>query len=77
MPLGFYERHTLVPVSDKQKKSEEDFRFYKKMLRTKIVSSVCFAASVIETEHRLGSTAKLLPQELHSASQHQTVIALK
>ena len=42
--ISFYERPILIPVFNKQKKSEENFGFYKKMLKMKIVSSVCLAA---------------------------------
>ena len=41
--------------------------------------SICFVASVIEAAHSLSSAsgaAKLLPWELHSASQHQAIITL-
>ena len=49
-----YERPMLIPVFSKQKKSEENFRFYKKMLKMKIVSSICLAARVTEAAHAPG-----------------------
>ena len=52
--ISFYERPTLIPVFSKQKKFEENFRFYKKMLKMKIVSSICLAARVTEAAHAPG-----------------------
>lgn len=54
LTVHFYERPTLIPVFSKQKKSEENFRFYKKMLKMKIVSSICLAARVTEAAHAPG-----------------------
>ena len=51
---SFYERPMLIPDFSKQKKSEENFRFYKKMLKMKIVSSICLAARVTEAAHAPG-----------------------
>ena len=48
----------------------------KNAIKAKAVSSVRFVASVLEVAHILGNPAKLLPQEPHSASQHQITIAL-
>ena len=50
------------------------------MTKREIKFSVGFAASCIEAAHTWGSKnspAKLLPRDLHSASQHQATRALK
>ena len=44
-PLGFYERPTFVPVLTSQKKSEEDFHFYKNRRRVTIAFTVLIAAA--------------------------------
>ena len=62
MPLCFQERPTLVSIFAKGKSI---FIFTVKGKKAKIVGSVCSAAS------RKSGTAKILPQELHSASQSQ------
>ena len=59
--ISFYERPTLIPVFSKQKKSEENFRFYKKMLKMKIVSSICLAARVTEAAHAPGEQQQRHP----------------
>lgn len=45
MLLHFDERPTIEPIFANQKKCEEDFRFYKKRRKVKIVFSVCLAES--------------------------------
>ena len=42
--LHFYKRPTLIPVFANWKKSEEDFHFYEKSQKVKIVFSICLAA---------------------------------
>ena len=68
MPLCFQERPTLVSVFAKGKSI---FIFTVKGKKAKTVCSVCSAAS------SKNGTAKILPQELHSAPQHQACIDLK
>lgn len=74
LPLHCYGRPTLVPVFISQKKPEEDFTFTRKWQKAKIVFNQhnSFAASSCRTrEHasRQSGATKLLPPELHSASQ--------
>lgn len=81
MSPHFSERPTLVPVLGNRKNSEEDFQFYGKRWKAKIATSVGPAArereSLVETVHtqsravRVASSVQLLPQDLHSAAQHQ------
>lgn len=68
-----------MPVFANEKKSEEDFHFYKKKKKAKIVFTICFSVSCDRgsTHQSLESgPAKLFPRELHSASQLQGAIAL-
>ena len=72
-PLCFYERPRLVPVVASQKKSEEDFHFYEKRQKKKIVLDVCFAVAVTEAQLTPSSdagTTKLLPRK---HSQHLSI----
>lgn len=50
MPLPFYETLMLVPAFANPKKPTEDFHFYEKRRKTKIVFSACFAGALIKTE---------------------------
>ena len=45
MSLDFYERPTLVSLLANSKKSAQDFCFYQKRQKLKIIFSVCFAVS--------------------------------
>lgn len=78
MPLGFYGRPTLEPDFANQKKSKEEFRFYKERQKLKTVFSVCFVAS-----HSRGSTPRvalrMAPRSIfsrnhtqHAAPSHQS-----
>ena len=72
--------HRLVPVFSTQKKSEDIFTFTKKKKRWKAKTKLTvFQPDVTEAARIQSSgsgTTKLLPWELHSASQHQDTIAL-
>ena len=63
----FYERSVLVPIFTNQ--IQRGFLLLQKRWKVKIVFSVCFAASYFRSSK--SGPIKLLPQELHSAFQHQ------
>ena len=78
-PFCFYKRPTLVPVFANQKESKEDFHLYLKRRKAKIVFSDCSAASPVRGSVHAeqpgeSGTTRLLPCELHAASQHQACI---
>ena len=83
MLLCFYVRHTLVPVFTNWKKFEEHFHFHTHTCthththngkkKTKRVLSVCFCREPYRCSTypcSQSGTARVLPQESHSASQH-------
>lgn len=51
----------------------EDFHFYEKRRKVKIAISLCLVAALTEVAATPAAreAAKLLSQEIHSASQHQ------
>lgn len=59
MPLPFYERPSLVPVSTNQKKSEENFHFHKKAKSKNSVQGL-FCSEPLQRHHR--------PQEMRVVS---------
>lgn len=70
IPPNIYKMPTLVPISSKWKKSEEDFAFIKKVktvFNTFLQQAIREALCTLSSE---GGTAKLLPWELDSASLH-------
>ena len=71
MTLNFYKRPILVPVF-LNRNPKRIFTFTQKAKRETVLS-VCFLVSYLEAGAPLNESgpAKLLPQELHSASQHQ------
>lgn len=56
----FAKRPTCVPAFENRKESAEDFRFYQKRQRVKIVVTVCFAAAVTETARAQADRVALL-----------------
>ena len=73
-----YKRPPLILVFANWKKSEEDFQFYEKRQKAKVAFSM-FGSSCSRsrgTPSSKSSPAKLPPQELHLASQHQAAPAV-
>ena len=81
MPLCIYERPTLALVSANRKKFKEDFHFDEKKVKNEnsvqrfIVKRSYYRGSIHPSSE--SGTAKLLPGELHSASEHQVTRALQ
>lgn len=77
-PFHFYEKCTLVLVFIKQKKSKEDFCFYKITQKVKIAFSICFVVSYYSRWHvpwaaRVALLNSFLEKTLSlSASSHHT-----
>ena len=85
VPLQFYKRPALVPVFTNQKIIQTGFSLLQKEVKSKNSALHWFCSTqvlrrhaswAVRVVHQERGTAKLLPQELRSASQLQTAIAL-
>lgn len=75
-PLCFYERPTLVPVFTSLKKSEEDFRFYSKRQKVRVILYL-FCSDQLQRQclpHAWEWHSQAPSLKLHSASQHAVTI---